>query len=376
MLCDGAGSKEEVRSTLLVLCDPVLAAIMDDSPIADPQDWLAEKCRELGVPVPVDGDFPFSEGVQQLDENGRVFLTRLESLHLLASGKEWLSHLPDESAITARISAARFENHTVRRLYKSPLLKRLYRPIHRTMMRRKWTAEPRAHLPGDEIIVYHHVPKCAGMSVFHHLNEFLKWNDELVHLDGRANEAVNAHGLVPFAHKDPRELDRIEVLFGHEVSLGDLKRFPMRTPLFVTCLRDPASRMVSHYNWEMHQLDERGARISGFEEWVSRQDRNWMTQWLAREFFEIDTRMLSDEEVLAAVNKGLGKFWMVCSLETFPSQMRHLTDKLGLPPIDAASNRAGESYPRRQELTPGWTERIEAEHPLDVALYRRWTDIA
>lgn len=362
------------RPVLFVVADPVLAAILDGSAIVPPGEWLDARCRELGVPVAFDGDFPFSDGVRALGEG--VFLTRFESLHLLASPGEWMSRIADPPEFLARLTAASHPEQVLRRLYRSPLMKTLFRPIHRSMMRRKWAGEPRAHLPGEEVIVYHHIPKCAGMSVFHHLNEHLTWHDELVHLDARALEGVNAHGLTPFDRKDPRELDRIEVLFGHEVSLDDVRKLTGRAPLLATCLRDPASRMVSHYNWEMEQLAAQSERLPSFEEWYRGQERNWIVRWLARQFFRFEGRGRRDEELFADVSAKLEQFWIVCTLENFRPAMRRLTDKLGLPPIDTASNRAGESYSRRQELTPEIAARIEREHPLDVQLHRRWRDAA
>ncbi len=357
---------------LLVLADPVLSAVLDGSAIVPPGGWLQARCSELGVPVPSDGDFPFSEGFLTLGEG--VFVTRFESLHLLAPPGDWLSRVEDLPQFLERLQSTRPPEQALRRLYREPLMKALFRPIHRTMMRRKWTGEPRAHLTGDEVIVYHHIPKCAGMSVFHHLNEFLKWNDELVHLDARALDGVNAHGLMPFHRKDPRELARIEVLFGHEVSVDDAGKLAGRTPLFATCLRDPASRMVSHYNWEMEQLAAGGMPIPPFDEWYQRQESNWIVRWLARRFFQLETRGRSDEELFEEVRVGLERFWIVCTLENFSTAMHQLTDKLGLPPIDAASNRAGESYSKRQELTPEIEARIERDHPFDVRLHRRWRD--
>lgn len=354
---------------LLMVADPVLCSILDDGPIIRTSEWLAEVCGRLNVPVPTGGDFPFSDGVQALSLERNVHLTRFESLHLLVPESEWLERLEDREGFERRLHSAEFELRRLRRLYKDPAIRTLFWPIHRALLRRKWTNEPRAHLAGNELVVFHHVPKCAGMSVFHHLNDHLKWNDELVHLDGRADVGVAAHGLMPFAWKDPRERDRAEVLFGHDVSVPRLRALSNRDLLLVTCLREPAARLVSHYNWEMHQHPD---AIEDFESWLGKQGRNWMTRWLAARCFGWDVRGESDESLLQRINAELENFWIVCTVENLDAGMSRLTTKLGLPAIQRASNRAGETYRQFQTLTPRLSEQIRAANPCDVALYERW----
>ncbi len=240
-----------------------------------------------------------------------------------------------------------------------------YRPFHREMLKRKWAGRP----PGDRpLIVYHHVPKCAGMSMFLHLNDHFSWNDELVHLDGRARRDVLEAGCVPFDCKDERELERIEVLFGHDVSLAATRRLAGRELKFVTCLRDPASRMVSHYNWEMHQREFSDRPTPDFEEWYVGRERNWITCWLGRVFLGLPVERMPENELLARVTEELRKFWIVGTTDDFKRSMRPLTNTLGLPPVRRSANAAGKMYPNRFQLTPEWSERIAADNPADVNL--------
>ncbi len=247
----------------------------------------------------------------------------------------------------------------------------LYRPFHREMLRRKWAGKPDGVRP---VVIYHHVPKCAGMSMFHHLNANLAWNDELVHLDGRARADVLAAGVVPFDWKDDRELARIEVLFGHDVSLASAERLAGRERILVTCLRDPAERMVSHYNWEMHQRELAGQLIPEFGPWHAKQGRNWMTRWFGRAFFGLEVDRMEERTVFDLVCEGLESFAVVGMTERFEESMRPVTDRLGLPRVGTATNVAGESYPKRMRLSSEsrWRAELAEAHPLDVALVERW----
>lgn len=353
----------------LVLCDPLLAEVIDAGPVAQPAKWLGGQCAALKIPVPTDGDFPFSEGREILAEQPRkIVLTRFESLHLLGTANPIDVLEREVLGFRERLQTTTLEQSRIDAAYDDPVIARLFRPFHRQMLGRKWRREAR-RLPDDELIVYHHIPKCAGMSVFKHLNAHLTWNDELVHLDARAERDVNATGAVPFAHKDGRELKRIEVLFGHDVSMKSLERLPNRRPLMMTCLRDPASRMVSHYNWEMHQRELAGEPIPDFASWYARQDRNWMTRWLGLKWLGLDVDALPEAVLFRKVVDTLRGFWLVCTTEDFDSAMRVLTDKLDLPPIATVSNRAGETYSKRFSLTDEWRRKISSQHPLDAELY-------
>ena len=244
-----------------------------------------------------------------------------------------------------------------------------YRPFHREMLRRKWGAVPDAERP---VIVYHHVPKCAGMSMFHHLNAHLSWNDELVHLDGRARADVLAAGVVPFEWKDERELARIEVLFGHDVSLASAGRLAGREVRWVTCLRDPVARMVSHYNWEMHQRDLAGRGIPTFDDWAAAQGKNWMTRWLGRVVLGWDVNGVEDRAIYERVAATLETFWILGMTEDYSEATRPVTEFLGLPAIGKMTNVAGEAYPKRAEVTPEITDRMRADQALDFELVERW----
>ena len=222
---------------------------------------------------------------------------------------------------------------------------------------------------GDRL---HHVPKCAGMSMFHHLNAHLSWNDELVHLDGRARADVLAAGVVPFEWKDERELARIEVLFGHDVSLASAGRLAGREVWWVTCLRDPVARMVSHYNWEMHQRDLAGRGIPTFDDWAAAQGKNWMTRWLGRVVLGWDVNGVEDRAIYERVAATLETFWILGMTEDYSEATRPVTEFLGLPAIGKMTNVAGEAYPKRAEVTPEITDRMRADQALDFELVERW----
>ncbi len=241
----------------------------------------------------------------------------------------------------------------------------LYRPFHREMLRKKWAARPET---GRPLIVYHHVPKCAGMSMFLHLNDHFSWNDELVHLDGRARRDVLEAGCVPFDCKDERELERVQVLFGHDVSLAAVERLGGREMKFVTCLREPASRMVSHYNWEMHQRGFEDRPTPEFAEWYEGRERNWITNWLGRVWLGLGVERMDDEDVLVRVTEALEKFWIVGTTDDFKRSMRPMTKLLELPPVRRSANAAGKMYPNRFQLTDDWAARIAENHPADVKL--------
>jgi hypothetical protein len=369
---------------VIVIGDPVMLALIEHAAAgrsgrvdasAQGPEWFARQVARAGGSVAAGVAFDFERGLARIECAARTIeVARLESLRPRAGGDSAIAfavgRLP---ALGELIRGAEFDPGELELAYAQPrarrkFLRQFYKPRHLAILRAKWEAAPGADEP---VVFFHHIPKTGGMSVFHHCNEFLGWNEELIHLDGRADDEARRLGFTHYRLKDARELARVRVVFGHDVRLGDAARLGGRAIRWVTCLRPPAARLVSHYNWEMGQRDEAGRPVEAFEGWCARQRRNWMTRWLHEQLLGGDPAV-SDEAAFDAVAAALDRFWLVCTTEDFEAGMRRLTESLGLPPIAKRTNAAGEAYPMRAALTGAIEERVARAHPLDVRLHERF----
>ncbi len=95
---------------------------------------------------------------------------------------------------------------------------------------------------------------------------------------------------------------------------GMLTLLPGRTLREITTLRDPAERMISHYNFWMNVLEKRGEPLPTFEEWYADEPRNYQTHWLARNYLQLDVKTLPESRILDEVSRLLDSFWLVCTL--------------------------------------------------------------
>ena len=295
--------------------------------------------------LPIEAGSGFAERETAL---ARICVTRVESLHLLA------------------------------------LELRAARPAHEMLMSFQPVPPeaPRVAKSGASkeslVYVFPHIPKTAGSSVAHHFREFLSGRGEFAHVRHETDAAgIRRDQLMPFQWRDTELRARTRVIFGHGVKRRHRLLVPGKAAREIITLREPADRMVSHYNFWMHIHERRGLPIITFDEWYANEPRNYQVFWIAQNYLELDHWLYPEENLHDIVDSALEEFWMVSTLETFTRDMQVLMKELALPEISERKNvGGGVRFKKLVSLTDDLRARLRAENATEYRLYDKWLERA
>ncbi len=348
---------------------------------ADGATFLAEVSRFFGLENPPAVEIG-AKGFSEWSHGPvRFFAARLESLHLLALHLKrehaapelpgWLTPPPAIPAGWAGLRDLCLDADLLDRVAArctGPVLPE----SERAEWRQKWSSPPPSR--ADIVYVFPHIPKTAGSSVAHHFREHLAGYGEYVHVRHLADEAgiLRDHSL-PFQWRDARLRSRARVVFGHAVQRAFCGAIPGKTAREIITLREPAERMVSHYNFWMHVHERRGLPVISFDEWYANEPRDYQVFWIAHNYLGIDYWLYSPETLHDIVDGVLEEFWMVSTLKTFDQDMSLLMRELGLPEISERKNvGGGDRFKKLISLTDDLRARLQRENPLEYRLYEKW----
>jgi hypothetical protein len=352
-------------------------------------DALAALLRELpGIEWPaLAAEFDAAAGVVSAeDETLRVSLARLESLHRVAEqlwrdcgAEEPLAEVTDRARLAQaspgddRLDEANgvaLDVASLEAVYSSPLARTFYTEAERRALVEKWS-RPATEV-GELVYVFPHIPKTAGSSVHYHLKTHLSGEREYIHIPIDYSLREEVLGPLPFTLRDIRERAGAKVIFGHGVVRRHAAFVPGKAFREITTLRDPAERLVSHYNFWMNVLEKRGEPLPTFDEWYAGEPRNYQTHWLAKNYLQLDTGALSEKQIFDRVSALLESFWLVCTLPTFENDIQKLWAALDLPAMSSRQNVTGVTHHKRFELDDALRRRLAGENASDQALYERW----
>jgi hypothetical protein len=152
------------------------------------------------------------------------------------------------------------------------------------------------------LYIFLHVPRTGGTSL----------NDVLLRGLGK-NEVFFSGGPKEPLHKrifrinDPNKL---KAIIGHRTYYGFHKFFSNKKPKYILFVRDPAERLVSHYNFQMKSLNE----LIPFLKWYKFQRKNDMTHFLSQKYLGKESTFSSLyllKKILSSFLKGQKNNFMV-----------------------------------------------------------------
>jgi len=213
------------------------------------------------------------------------------------------------------------------------------------------TAEPK-----HETLIFLHVPKTAGVSMSRTIiRQFAE--DEVYHVRSRAHERApvfsKAHGTIDDFRRLPEtERGRYRLILGH-MHFGLHEHVP-RPCAYVTVLRDPVERLLSHYGQfrrmaENHEFPD-GHGFSTFEEFCK-------TKWNAADNHQ--TRFLcgtefdrySRAENLERAKENLRRhFRVVGTMERFDETVGVLHRVHGWPDVAQFRDNVGRGRLQREAV--------------------------
>lgn len=239
-------------------------------------------------------------------------------------------------------------------------------------------ADQRSEAEASWLYLIVHIPKCAGVTIHEHLRGNLG-EDRVLHLVRRRGKlrffARNGYVIRP-ADYDPR---RIRVLTGHHLARSGRNRFPGRSTREIALIRDPLSRIVSHYNFYMWRMETYADRPSAsFEEWYATQRPNYMTDFFLTRYLEIGEPrlfLMAEREKFDLMHEALTHFWYVADFGRCDEMLAALSEELGISAEIERKNVTPRKHMEATALPERLKAQIAAENAVDQAIYDRWKDV-
>ena len=232
--------------------------------------------------------------------------------------------------------------------------------------------------------VFHHVPKCGGTSVARALRKRYLTSQATVKPEPsfRAFQAFTGRHDTDQMLIDVIDLRKQMMLY---LLYDDVRCVSLHVPFsniafdafrdrykFVTILRDPVARFISHYNWSSRRPGSHGHIPEAFDDFLAT-DR---AARLGAEFVEIfaDAALDADiraPQVIARAIENLKKFDVIGRLDDLPGFSDDLAKALGIRVRIGHENKAHKSgdFVTRSTLDPDQRARLNEICAPDIAVW-------
>jgi hypothetical protein len=239
-------------------------------------------------------------------------------------------------------------------------------------------ADQRSEAEASWLYLIVHIPKCAGETIREHLRGNLG-EDRVLRFVRRRGKlrffARNGYVIRP-ADYDPR---RIRVLTGHHLARSGRNRLPGRPTREIALIRDPLTRIVSHYNYYIRRMETDADRPSAsFEEWYATQRPNYMTDFFLTRYLEIGEPrlfLMAEREKFDLMHEALTHFWYVADFRRCDEILAALSEELGISAEIERKNVTLHKHMEAATVPERLKARIAAENVVDQAIYDPWKDV-
>lgn len=218
-----------------------------------------------------------------------------------------------------------------------------------------------------------HIPKTGGQTIRNHLREHLPLNEAFAHIGPFGDRYARENGLTRWIERSDAERAQVRVLAGHDLSIHTPALVPgTRNVKLVGMFREPAARMVSHYNFTCQfKFAKDGKTPPDWGRWYGGMQRNFISRWIKQKFLArpFDAAQ-SDEALFDEIVSELERFWMLGTMAHFDAFAARLYADVGVPPSSQApSNVGGRSYPILLSMNPEIEAQVRGDHPVDCAIF-------
>ncbi|MBE9012436.1 sulfotransferase family 2 domain-containing protein [Pseudanabaenaceae cyanobacterium LEGE 13415] len=221
------------------------------------------------------------------------------------------------------------------------------------------------------LYLYQHVPKCAGSTIIHHLDQQLKTRALSLERKFQTKHEVWADIV-----KTQPNLDTLVSIHGHRVFYG-LHHLVDREARYYTFLRDPVSRVISLYNFWVDSPARREAmykegKLISFREFLDTDfAQNNMIRFL---YHAIEGDLTPGNWIesitdhhLSVAKSFLDRCWFIGFVETFAEDFRYLSSNMGITYNPSQENRSKKYFELSQD--PTVKDRILETNRFDIELF-------
>jgi hypothetical protein len=219
----------------------------------------------------------------------------------------------------------------------------------------------------DMIHIFLHIPKSAGTTFRHHIENNFPADEILGLYKSEASKMSRDEVFAQVSGLTPEQRRKLRVIYGHEVHYGihELLDRPCR---YVTFLRDPIDKTISFYNYRMQQgirkQQNDASKLPSFEEWLRSSPgmHDGMLGDLVKYGFA-DAHDVSEPALCAIMEK----FFFIGTTENFDEDAMFLYHEMGVRRFFRDQNKS------ERFLSPAEVEKVKpliaAKTPLDRQLY-------
>lgn len=233
--------------------------------------------------------------------------------------------------------------------------------VHESLLREK------KHESSGSPIVFIHVPKTGGMTLYSMIREIYKPSE--LHKINPAAESIEKYKSLPQTRKD-----RLKMIYGH-MDYGLRELLPPGSN-YVTLMRHPVDRVISHYYYvrrtENDPLRELALRSSLYD-WVAHCNLEEMENGQTRRLSGMAGGMKFGEcsmDVLAQAKTNVAKdFALVGITERYDETYILMSKLFGWPIKNYPSVNVAKWKPGQNEIPARTIRLIEKFNALDMELY-------
>lgn len=217
----------------------------------------------------------------------------------------------------------------------------------------------------DRVLLFLHLPKSGGNTFYDIISGQKRYQSTC---DMRN---CNVYDLTP------DEKRRVEMVYGH-MAFGVHKQLPQSNFAYITFLRHPIDRVISHYYFHRGITDPSNALGEIFNnmtlyDYVTSKEWNDNPLYVAASTVNIQTRLLTetmDDNLETAKNNLIKHFTVVGTTERFDETLSVLEKKLGWEIEAYEKKNVTTVRPALEEIPVEIIEIIKSKNEHDLALYQ------
>lgn len=221
------------------------------------------------------------------------------------------------------------------------------------------------------VLIIPHIAKTGGTSVREHAIRHLTMHETFIHLGPWGIKQARRLGLQDWQDRPEQERLKARLVMGHGVTLrGTAQALPNARLSYATCLRDPAARWVSDFNFNKRKTGSLSKTDTFWDFYGRYSNPNFLCTFLWHEFMQ--QPYAGNQTMLDGVTDLLETFAFVGTTETYESFAQFVCGFLNLPAIEKKYNVSGVDHEKIQMVTRDIEERLRDDCRFDYALYDRF----